>query len=139
MKYVQLLAFLMFSTPFFAQSALGIWKNIDDTDGVEKSHIEIYEEDGKIYGKVIKLLPAATIITCKKCKGDKKNAPILDMTILRDLKKDGDKWSGGMILDPAKGKEYRCFIALENENKLKVRGFIGSPMFGRTQYWYRVE
>ncbi len=139
MKYLQLLALLLLSTPFFAQSALGIWKNIDDTDGVEKSHIEIYEKDGKIYGKVIKLLPAATIITCKKCKGDKQNAPILDMIILRDLKKDGKKWSGGMILDPAKGKEYRCFIALENENKLKVRGYIGSPMFGRSQYWYRVE
>jgi len=139
MKYVQLLALLFLSSSFYAQSALGIWKSVDDTDGVEKSHIEIYEEDGKVYGKVIKLLPAATITSCKKCKGDKKNAPLLNMIILRDLEKDGDEWKGGMILDPAKGKEYKCLIALEDENKLKVRGYIGNPLFGRTQYWYRVK
>ena len=139
MRFIPILAFLLLSSIAFCQSPLGIWKSVDDTDNVEKSHIEIYEENGKIYGKVIKLLPAATITVCKKCSGDKKNAPILNMVILRDLVKDGDKWSGGRILDPAKGKEYKCFIALEDENKLKLRGFIGSPMFGRTQYWYRVQ
>jgi len=122
-----------------AQSPLGIWKNIDDSDGVEKSHIEIYEEDGIVYGKVVKLLPAATITVCKKCKGDNKNAPLLNMVILKGLKKNGEKWSDGLILDPAKGKEYKCFIALEDEKTLKVRGYIGNPLFGRTQYWYRVK
>lgn len=138
MKYIQFFALLMFTTTFFAQSPIGIWKNIDDSDGKEKSHIEIYEHDGKLHGKVIKLLPAATIISCKKCKGDKKNASLVDMIILRDLTEEGDKWTGGKILDPAKGKEYSCLIALEDPNTLKVRGFIGNPLFGRTQYWYRV-
>lgn len=130
--------FCLLGSIIFAQSPIGIWKNIDDDDGKAKSHIEIYQEDGKLYGKVIKLLPAATITTCIKCKGEKKDAPILDMIILRDLVENGKKWEDGRILDPKKGKEYRCNIALEDENTLKIRGFIGNPVFGRTQYWYRV-
>lgn len=138
MKHLQLLILLLCSTAIFCQSPIGVWKNIDDDDGKEKSHIEIFEQDGKLHGKVIKLLPAATILSCKKCKGDQKNAPLLNMVILRDLSEDGSKWTGGKILDPKKGKEYSCLIALEDANTLKVRGYIGNPLFGRTQLWHRV-
>lgn len=122
-----------------AQSPLGIWKSVDDTDGVAKSHIEIYKKGELLYGKVVKLLPAATITHCDKCKGEDKGRSLIEMVILKDLVHDGYKWSGGKIFDPAKGREYRCQIALEDPNTLKVRGYIGKPLFGRTQYWYRVE
>lgn len=138
MKYIQFIASFIITSTVFAQTPVGVWKNIDDSDGKEKSHIEIYEENGKLYGKVIKLLPAATIVSCKKCKGDKRDAPLLNMVILRDLKQKDDQWTDGKILDPAKGKEYSCLIALEDSNTLKVRGYIGKPLFGRSQYWYRV-
>jgi len=58
--------------------------------------------------------------------------------IVRGLSKDGDEWTDGKILDPKNGKLYKCYISLENENKLKLRGYIGFSLIGRTEYWYRV-
>lgn len=121
-----------------AQSIIGTWKAIDDTDNVEKSHIEIYQKDGKYFGKVVRLLEAASVTHCAKCKDDLKDKPIVGMEILTDMNIAGDVWKGGHILDPATGKSYKCLIELVEENKLKLRGYIGIPAVGRSQYWYRI-
>jgi uncharacterized protein (DUF2147 family) len=131
--------FVFFGFIVFAQSPVGIWKNLDDEDGREKSHIEIYEQNGTLRGKVIKLLPAATITKCDKCTGANKGKSLVGMDILWDLKKSGSVWEGGEILDPKKGKVYDCKIELDGKDKLKVRGFVGVSMFGRTQIWYKVK
>ena len=55
------------------------------------------------------------------------------------MKGSGKKSQGGSILDPASGSEYNCKIELVSDDKLKVRGYIGMPLLGRTQYWYRVN
>lgn len=141
-KLIGIIAFSM--AVIFASHAqmdpTGIWKNIDDEDGKVKSHIEIYWEDGVLKAKVDKLLDNATLTVCNKCKGDKKGKPLVGMEIMWGLTPDGDnEWSGGKIMDPKKGKEYKCKIELENEDKLKVRGYVGIPTFGRTQYWYRLK
>jgi uncharacterized protein (DUF2147 family) len=60
------------------------------------------------------------------------------MIVLNDLTKDGEEWSGGTIMDPNNGKTYKCYLTLEEEDKLKVRGYIGFSLIGRTQYWYRL-
>jgi len=118
----------------------GIWKNIDDEDGKVKSHLEVYWEDGVLKAKVAQLLDNATLTICKKCKGEKKNKPLVGMEIMWGLTNDGEnQWSGGKIMDPKKGKEYKCKIELVEEDKLKVRGYVGIPAFGRTQYWYRLK
>jgi uncharacterized protein (DUF2147 family) len=123
-----------------SQSVLGKWKTIDDVTGQAKSIVEIYEKSGKIYGKVIDIInPAKRKDLCTKCSGEDKNASILGLTIIKGLVKDGDEYNGGKILDPVKGEEYKCLIALEDKDKLKVRGFVGVSIFGRTQYWYRVK
>ena len=140
MKFNFVIIVLIFMTfNSWSQSAVGTWKTIDDEDGKVKSHVSIYEEDGKLYGKVIKLInPERTI--CTKCKGDKKDQPIEGMQILWNLKQDGVKeWNGGKIMDPKNGKEYKCKIELEDQNTLNVRGFIGFSLLGRTQTWYRLE
>ena len=131
--------FVFFGFIVFAQSPVGIWKNLDDEDGREKSHIEIYEQNGTLRGKVIKLLPAATITKCDKCTGANKGKSLVGMDILWDLKKSGNVWEGGEILDPKNGKVYDCKIELDGKDKLKVRGFVGVSMFGRTQIWYKVK
>lgn len=123
----------------FAQSIFGVWKNVDDEDGKEKSHIEIYEEGGMVFGKVIKLLPNATLTHCPKCKDHRENQPLIGMVIIENMIKYGEKYQDGEILDPKSGKMYSCLISLKDKNTLKVRGYIGAPMFGRTQYFYRVE
>lgn len=119
---------------------VGLWKNVDDEDGKDKSHIQITEENGKLVATVVKLLPAATLKTCTSCKGNNKNKPIEGMKILWDLKKVSDtEYEGGQILNPKNGKIYDCFISLESADKLKVRGYVGISLVGKTQYWYRVK
>jgi len=61
------------------------------------------------------------------------------MDILFGLKKDGDEWNGGKILDPKSGKIYKCYITLKDENTLKLRGYIGFSLLGRTEYWQRAK
>lgn len=133
---------LVFASMFAlqAQSVLGKWKTIDDETGKEKSVVEIYEKNGLIYGKLVELLEEKNKnAVCSACSGKNKNKPYLGLVIITDLKKDGDEWSGGKILDPKTGKEYKCYMALENSNKLKVRGYLGISLIGRTQYWQRVK
>ena len=76
---------------------------------------------------------------CEVCKGDKKNKPIKGMVIINGLTKDGSEWNDAKILDPKTGKEYKCYITLEGNNKLKVRGYVGFALLGRTQYWHKFE
>ena len=63
---------------------------------------------------------------------------MIGLRILWDLSNDGNGWSGGSILDPANGKTHKCQLSVEDGGrKLKVRGFIGVSLLGRTQYWLR--
>ncbi|MEL4307539.1 DUF2147 domain-containing protein [Joostella sp. CR20] len=124
----------------FSQSVLGKWKTIDDESGKEKSIVEIYEENGKVYGKVIELLNKdRQDAKCDKCDGAKKGKPVLGMVIIEDLEKDGSEYAGGTILDPEKGKEYKCKIWVDEDdaNILNVRGYIA--FLFRTQNWHRVQ
>jgi uncharacterized protein (DUF2147 family) len=140
-----LLTTVLAAAPALADDAtpVGKWKTIDDASGKPKSIVAIWEEGGKLYGKVDKLLdpkPDDPNPVCKKCDGELKDKPIMGLRILWDLHKDGEKWSGGKIMDPDNGKTYRCNVTLtEGGKKLLVRGFIGMALLGRTQTWLREE
>ncbi len=124
----------------FAQDVTGKWKTIDDETGKAKSVVEIYKQNGKIYGKVVEIVdPAKRDATCKECPGSDKGKPIMGLIILKDLKKDGKEYNGGTIMDPNNGKVYKSYIELDGANTLKVRGYIGFSLLGRTQTWTRVE
>jgi len=142
MKKHILLAFILVFTSVLvtnAQTIFGKWKTIDDETGIEKSIVEIYKVDGKAYAKVLQLLEKGKEDKlCDLCKGANKNKPVKGMVIINGLTQDDDEWNDGKILDPKNGKEYKCYITLAEPNKLKVRGYIGFALIGRTQYWYRV-
>ena len=122
------------------QSIFGKWKTIDPDTGNDESIIEVYKKDGMAYAKVIEIINEADRDkTCINCKGPNKNKPILGLDILDGLKEKGSEWSGGKILDPKNGKYYKCYITLINDNKLKLRGYIGISLLGRTEYWYRIR
>ncbi len=131
--------FLGWTTSSAQRNPVGTWKTIDDETGQAKSYVKIYEKDGKFYGKVVKLLQSSPDKKCDACPGDKKGKPILGMVVLWDLQPYRDYWSYGYIMDPNNGKTYKCSIWFEDENTLKVRGYIGISALGRTQVWYRVE
>lgn len=122
-----------------AQSPIGTWKTIDDETKQAKSYVQIYEKNGLLYGKIIKLLTKVDHDECKNCKGVLKNKPLIGLEIMSKMKKEGDEWVDGTIVDPKSGKEYSCKFSLEGKDKLKLRGFIGFSLIGRTQYWYRVD
>jgi uncharacterized protein (DUF2147 family) len=121
----------------------GLWKTIDDETKTEKSLIRITESGGVFTGKVDKILTDKSDAKCVECTDERKDKPVLGMTILRDIKPDGDDkgtWVGGDILDPNNGKVYKVRIkTADGGKKLEVRGYIGTPLLGRTQTWLRVE
>jgi len=124
-------------------SPVGLWKNIDDHSGKPKALIRIVESGGELQGKIEKLFREPgqePNPKCDKCTGELKDQPILGMTILTKMKRDGDQYGGGEILDPDNGKVYRSKLALiDGGKKLDVRGYIGIPLLGRTQTWLREE
>lgn len=135
---------LLASWAFASSSVLGTWKTIDDETGSVKSLVEIYESSGEFKGKIVKLFRKEDEDQnprCDKCDGDKKNQPLVGLEILWGLKKESDvKWIDGKIMDPKNGKTYSCKMELHDGGKrLKVRGFLGISLLGRTQVWERQE
>ena len=137
------LFYFCFIASAFAQdnSILGKWKTIDDETNEPKSIVQIYEKDGKYFGQIKELFRKPgedPDPVCDKCPdGDpRKNQPTKGMVIIQDLVKKGDKYSGGKILDPKKGKLYSCSIWVE-DGKLRVKGSVF--IISRTQTWHRVE
>ncbi len=123
----------------------GLWKTIDDDTKKEKSLVRIVESGGVFSGKVEKTLDPATSpdAVCKACTDERKDKPIVGMTIIRNVKANADDpavFDGGEILDPNNGKVYKVRLKpIDNGAKLEVRGYIGMPLLGRTQTWTRVE
>ncbi|WP_417473593.1 DUF2147 domain-containing protein [Luteimonas mephitis] len=120
-------------------SPTGRWKTIDDETGKVKSIVEITQAaNGTLQGTVVEVLQSdrGPNPTCDKCKGANKDKPVKGMTILWGLKKDGDEWSGGTVLDPAKGKTYKSKVELlEGGKKLGMSGCIA--FICRQQVWVR--
>ncbi|WP_024301363.1 DUF2147 domain-containing protein [Pseudogulbenkiania sp. MAI-1] len=121
-----------------AQGAAGTWKTIDDETKQAKALVQISEgADGQLSGKIVKLFSKPDAV-CEKCDGANKGKPVNGLTILWGLKKDGEGWNGGEILDPKSGKVYSAKMKLvDGGNKLEVRGFLGVALLGRTQVWER--
>ena len=142
MKKIFLLSLFAFiGLKIQAQSLVGTWRSVDDATGKDKSYVQLYEENGKTYGKVVKFLDPKTDPNrvCGKCTDWRKDQKIMQMMIVRDMKLSGSTWKGGKILDPENGKEYTCTMWFENgkANELRLRGWVG-PFF-RTQTWYRIQ
>ena len=121
---------------------VGIWHTVSDKDGKPRGVIEIREVDGRLVGTVRGTLvpgePGTRV--CDKCTDERKGQRIIGMDILRGLRKDGEEWTGGEILDPDNGKSYKAKLHLtDGGKKLVVRGYVGFSMLGRSQTWVRAE
>ena len=121
-------------------SPVGVWKTIDDKTGEAKSHLEVYENDGKYFAKIVKLLQKPADTVCDNCNGNKKNKPLMGMVIVDNMAAYKDYWKGGNIMDPESGKDYGCSMWFEagKSDKLKVRGKHWTGLY-RTQTWHRVK
>jgi uncharacterized protein (DUF2147 family) len=141
---VSLLLMIPFSLLFSQNKKgdiLGKWLNQE-----EDAQVEMFERNGKIYGKLVWLKNPIDDDT-GKAKLDKNNPddelkkkPLMGLEILKGFTFDGDdEWEGGEIYDPNNGKTYSCYMTFAEKDKLKIRGYIGVSLLGRTTYWTRVE
>ena len=132
-----LLALALFALPAMAQSPVGQWRTIDDETGEPKSIVRIFEENGRMVGEIVKLLPEGR--RCQDCAGSYNNSTLRGTRILSGLTRDGDEYNGGRIIDPKTGKTYKVKMKVQRDGRLYLRGYIGVPALGRTQYWERVS
>jgi len=127
-------AFILCAQPPNA-NVLGRWTSVDDNTGKPRSVVEITITNGTLSGRILDLYDKTHLEKlCDKCPGDRKNARIVGLEIIRGMKADGDTWAEGTILDPETGNVYDCKMWLEN-GKLMVRGYVA--FFFRTQVWVR--
>ncbi|WP_126974024.1 DUF2147 domain-containing protein [Gynurincola endophyticus] len=121
------------------QAIVGIWFN-QEKDG----KIQIYELNGKYFGKLIWLKDAyeADGTTPRKDSKNKdaklRNRSLVNTILLTDFEFDKNKWTNGQIYDPKSGNTYKCEMKLDGA-RLDVRGYVGAPMFGRTTVFTRAE
>lgn len=124
-------------------SPVGLWKTIDDNSGKPGGLIRIVLADGRYEGKIEKIFTEPhedPNPRCVKCDGIRQNQPVIGMTFMWGLTRQGNEYNGGEILDPKTGRIYRAKITLEDGGKkLNVRGFVGFSLLGRSQVWFREE
>lgn len=121
-----------------ADDIVGTWL----TSGKEPAKIEVFKSGDKYYGKIAWLKNPTDNgkpkLDSRNPDPGKRNQQIIGLLILTGFKFDGDdEWEGGKIYDPESGKTYSCYISLKDKNILKVRGYIGISLFGRTEIWTR--
>ena len=133
----------LLSTSVFAASLNGTqWQTVDEKTNEKKAIVLLTETNGQLSGKIIKVLnPADAKEKCTKCKGALKNKPIQGLNFLTGFKADGgNEWTDGKLVDPESGKVYSGKIKLSNNGQsLDLRGYVGVPMFGRSQTWTRIK
>jgi len=119
-----------------AESPVGKWQTVDRKTGKVVSTVEVYEQGGKLFGKILALTEPndrqGKARICTVCTGADKDKPIVGLVILRDLSPRGDHYKGGTVLDPEDGKIYPAEIWVE-DGALKMRGYLG--ILYRTQTW----
>jgi uncharacterized protein (DUF2147 family) len=132
---------MMLTVAGAAELPLGKWKTVDEKTGKVTSEVQLYDQGGKLYGKIIALTDPTDdngkAKLCTKCQGADKDQPIVGLVIVKDLRPEKDKFKGGTILDPGDGKIYKAELWTEGADKLKVRGYLGP--FYKTQTWTKTN
>lgn len=117
----------------------GLWA-LTEGEGGSPGLIRIFEQDGAFYGRIEASSPGERVSArCTRCTDDRKDQPIIGLVIMRHLRLKDDEYVGGDILDPTTGAIYSCkFQLTDGGRKLRMRGYLGISLLGRTQTWVRI-
>ena len=123
-------------------SAVGLWEQVDESSGKAESWFRIAERNGVYEGKIVKIFfkPGEDENwVCDKCQGAERGQPVLGLTLIKGMRRNGDTYEDGTIMDPRDGSVYRALMRLSPDGrKLEVRGYLGISLFGRSQVWNRL-
>ena len=123
-------------------TAAGLWEQIDDKTGNPESWFKITERNGVYEGAVAKIFfkPGEDANwVCDKCEGADKGRPVLGLTLIKGMRRNGLSYENGTIMDPRDGSVYRALMRVSPDGqKLEVRGYLGISLLGQTQVWNRL-
>ena len=123
-------------------SAVGLWEQVDENSGKAESWIKISERNGVYEGNIVKIFfkPGQDKNwVCSKCEGSDKGAPVLGLTLIKGMLRNGLSYENGTVRDPRDGSVYRASMKVSTDGKkLEMRGYLGISLFGRSQVWNRL-
>jgi uncharacterized protein (DUF2147 family) len=139
------LCMLVISVPLVGvpqRTAAGLWERVDES-GAPVAWFRIIDCNGVYQGKMVKIFPRPgedpSNWRCTACQDDQKNAPVIGLTFIKGMRRNGLAYEGGSILDPRSGLVYSARMELSPDgDQLEVRGYLGIPILGQSEFWRRI-